>query len=373
MSTKAEAFAKLTGASDIPRFTKEINSQVQERYPDLARTWLLVSANVAAGRAYNHNIPAAPVDPGARPVLAIAPGTTAVTSRDIRDQHKMMVDDWSYLKDRYDTYQKQSVSLFGFVMNHLDTVPASNVRRHAMFDASEAEADFPQLWYIVVSSHRMTGAALVATNVQKYNELLSIKMNKGETLQAYCDRFDALLTEATLRNLTHDGQEMGTVFMTGMVNTKYRALALECLSAAAPLANSRVAIERAKNYEQLLGQEVDAGDDETNATTSARSLPRKPRLKGKPSSVRGRTKGSKSLTEEERFEVGRRNYLEKKKKDQVKSKSSIRCYECKKYGHYADKCPSKGKESTSKATTDEESSEDSVIESDDDEQHNTLA
>lgn len=369
-SANSSAFAKLAGSKDLPRFSKEINGQVQENFRDIASVWMQIVINIREGRDHNHNVVVAPANPGARPILIIPPGASATAARDIRDDYKIDLGTWSYEMELYERYRNQSMGLFGFIMNHLETLPANRVRRHTLFEEAEKQYDFGLLWVIILDCHQMTGAAKVAENLRIQNNLLNIRMNKDESLDDYCNRFDELLTQAILSGLINDGPQTATAFMKGLVHTSYKSLAIECLSAGKPLQHSVQAMERARNYQALI--EIEYNDEETfAASVSSRNI----RNEKKGRAFKSQKDSRKVLTEEEKFEIGRRRFLEKKKNNQAlqrkKNVDKIKCYSCNKYGHFASDCNNKRKftknESASNANDNQSSSDSSSDEETDDE------
>ena len=214
----------------------------------------------------------------------------------------------------------------------------------------------------------MTGAAKISANLTLQNELLTIKMKKDEDLDAYSHRFDDLLTQVSVIGIINDGPEVASAYMRGMLHTEFRNLALECLSSAVALEDSSQAIERARNYQALIGTKEDTEEIQVAAAASIYNRPKRNSRTVKKQSARESTK----LSEEEKFQIGRRNYLAKnEKKQQVQKKSkNIRCYRCEGYGHFAKDCKKgsggKANESASTVEEEEEEEEDADSGSDDD-------
>lgn len=367
-STSSSAFAKLAGPKDLPRFAKEINGQVQENFRDIAPRWMAIIINIRAGRIYDEGISALPEDPGARPVLDVPANAAAQTARDLKEDYKLEVDSWKYEKDQYEKFKSQSIGLFGFIMNHLDAIPANKVRRHADFESAETRSDFGLLWTIILNSHQMTGAARISENLRIQNELMNIKLKGDESLDGYCHRFDELLTQVILTGLMNDGPETATAFMKGLISTRFQPLAFECLSATVPLDDSSQAIERARNYQAL----IDIGND-VNEEIFAASSSHGSKYKKKSSSSTKASKNSNrnEMSEAERFKIGRDNYMTRKKNDQATNKKkTIRCYECGNVGHFAKDCKVKRthfKQETASNATEKQSSSDSDSSSSSDE------
>lgn len=373
-STSSSAFAKLAGPKDLPRFSKEINGQIQEKFRDIAPRWMAMTVNIRAGRIYDQDIAALPEDPGARPVLNIPDNTAAQAARDLKEDYKLEVETWKYNKDLYEKFRTQSIGLFGFIMNHLEFLPANKVRRHTDFESAETRSDFGLLWTIILNSHQMTGAAKIAENLRIQNELMNIKLNKDESIDGYCHRFDELLTQVTLTGLMNDGPEAATAFMKGLINTRFQSLAFECLSASIPLEDSSQAIERARNYQALIDVRIDDVNEEFFAAASSSSHGNKYKKKKNKSSTKISNKNE--MSEAERFKIGRDNYMARKKNGQVtKKKKTIRCYECGNIGHFAKDCKVKRthlKQETASNATDNQykSDSDSNSSSDDDDDEN---
>lgn len=364
----SSGISKLTGSKDLPRFMSEMNGQVQERFPEISKWWMKMVYNLRNNLDYNDDMEEVPINPGGRPIYDIPHGLSIEEQAEAREAFKLVLEEWKYNNERYLKYQTQAISLFGFIMNHLDTAAANRVKRDKSFNDAEFESDFMLLWIIIIESHQMTGAAKHSEELRLTTEFNTIKMIKNESLDDYCERFSMLLNQLILSKIKQDEALNATIFMKGLINSEYRSLAIECLSAPEPLINSDIAMLRARNYQAILSENSIVEEQEHINTVSASAA----------ITVNGTKRyqnrnNNEKISDEEKFKIGKKNYNARKAFS--KGKKSIKCYECEEIGHYAKDCPrntkfkknfkSKGKfkakhrgETTSNATTQNSDSSD---------------
>ena len=320
---------KLTGSKDLPRFMSEMNGQVQERFPEASKWWMKMVSNLRNDLDYDNDTDDIPFQPGPRPVYDIPHGLSLEEQAEAREGFKLVLEDWKYNNDRYSKYKTQAISLFGFIMNHLDTTAANRVRRDERFNDAENEADFMLLWIIIMGCHQMTGAAKHNEELRLCTEFNTIKISKNESLDDYCERFSNLLNQLILSKVKQDEALNATIFMKGLINSEYRSLAIECLSAPEPLRNSDIAMLRARNYQAILSENTMV--EEQEHVTAALSTTKR---------YQNRNYNAK-ISDEDKFKIGKKNY--NARKSVLKGKKSIKCYECEEIGHYAKDCPRNAK------------------------------
>ncbi len=237
------------------------------------------------------------------------------------------------------TMREAQPKLYGFIWQYLSAESMDEVKNEGNYTKFNDDKDPEGLWQAIVKTHGVNSISKVPEVLKRAarKEYQMLRQGGYESLIVYREKFEAALkTYKDQGNAVLDPKDSAMDFFDGLDPARYAQFKTDIHngmtvgSIQAPATVNRV-YELAANW--IKTQAVHKqGVATTYVTTHLDKVERKPNNHAKPMEVKTPA-------------------VESEVKPQTKKKSDIECFNCRKKGHYANKCPDK---KPSAAAVDEE-------------------